>query len=54
MLEEQLVEHAADVIGCVVVGTGHVLGDVQCLADQFLLVSQVLFQGLDTAAGGVE
>ena len=33
VLEEQLVEHASDVVGCVVVSTGHVLGDVQCLDD---------------------
>ena len=51
MFEEQLVEHAADVVGCMMVGASHVLGDVQCLADQLLLVSQVLFQGLDTMVG---
>ena len=28
MFEEQLVEHAPDVVGCVVVGASHVLGDV--------------------------
>ena len=28
MFEEQLVEHASDVVGCVVVGVSHVLGDV--------------------------
>ena len=31
--EEQLVEHAADVVGRVVVGAGHVLDNVQCLND---------------------
>ena len=33
MFEEQLVEHAADVVGRVVVGAGHVLDNVQCLND---------------------
>ena len=28
MFEEQLVEHASDVVGCVVVGVSHMLGDV--------------------------
>ena len=33
MLEEQLVEHASDVVGCVVVSASHVLSNVQCLAN---------------------
>lgn len=33
VLEERLVEHAPDVVGCVVVGASHVLGNVQCLAN---------------------
>ena len=35
-VEEELVEHAADVLGGLPVGVSGVLGDVECDADEFV------------------
>ena len=45
LVEEGLVEQAADVVGCSSVGVGGVLGQVEGLGDELLLGVQVLVQG---------
>ena len=45
LVEEGLVEQAADVVGCLLVGVGGVLGQVEGLGDELLLGVQVLVQG---------
>ncbi len=52
MFEEQLVEHPPDVLWCLVVGGRGVLGQIESLDDECLLVSQILLQGLDVLVGG--
>ena len=52
MFEEELVEHASDVVWCLVVGVRGVLGQVEGLDDEVLPVPQILFQGLDVPISG--
>ncbi|WP_448760402.1 hypothetical protein [Actinomyces oricola] len=51
-LEEQLVEHAANVVWRLVVGGRGVLGQVEGLDNEVLPVPQILLQGLDVPISG--
>ena len=54
MVEEELVEHPADVVWCLVVGGGGVLGQIQGLGDEHLFVGEVMLESLDVLGGPVQ
>ncbi|WP_396659287.1 hypothetical protein [Microbacterium sp.] len=54
LVEEELVEHAADVLGGLPVGVARVLGDVERDADELVGLGEVGVQGVEAAGGGGE
>ena len=54
LLEEELVEHTADVLGGLPVGVARVLGDVERDADELVGLGGVGVQGVEVAGGGGE
>ena len=54
VVAEELVEHPADVVWCLVVGGGGVLSQIQGLGDEHLFVGEVMLESLDVLGGGVQ
>jgi len=49
LLEEELVEDTADVVGCLAVDAGAPLGDVECDADEVVSFGEIDDEGVDPA-----